>query len=238
MTRRKPHPSANGKSNGAAIATIDPPSALTITRAEANRMLKARAQERYHEARAHREEGIRNFESEFGRSDRIDAVLIKDLQNLQLRFAAIGARHQRHGYGSEPKVSKFTRQLGEIIGELSAHVATERALELFAPVEERDYLGVGGTLGRKGFDESLLVGFHILDETVPKNVTPTVDDDGDVCLHEEVEPYEEDPRLVVCTACGEEFATDQIGTLPAEQRLGNRVDGGASGESNDADEAR
>jgi len=68
-----------------------------------------------HQARAHRENGIRQFEAEFGRTDRIDASLLRDLQNLQLRFAAISARQTQFGSAGEPKVSRFTRLLGEMI---------------------------------------------------------------------------------------------------------------------------
>jgi paraquat-inducible protein B len=138
---------------GTAIATVEPPALPTISRSEANKLLKQRAQELYHDARSQREERIRQFEAEYGRADRIDHTLLRDLQQLQARFAAIAARQFKFGSETEPKVSKFTKQLGDIIGELSSHLATERALELFAPVEERDYVGMGGTIGRKGLDE-------------------------------------------------------------------------------------
>jgi hypothetical protein len=39
------------------------------------------------------------------------------------RRAPVQVRHE-----SEPKVSKFTKQLGDIIVELRSHLATERAL--------------------------------------------------------------------------------------------------------------
>ncbi len=195
-------------SNGTALATVEPPALPTISRSEANKLLKQRAQDIYHEARADREERIRQFEAEYGRADRIDHTLLRDLQHLQTRFAAIGARQFKYGAENEPKVSKFTKQLGDIIGELSSHLATERALELFAPVEERDYVGAGGTIGRKGLDESILAGYNIVDDPLgPKNVTPTpIDEDEDeVCLHDDVEPYEDDPSRGACAECGEEF---------------------------------
>jgi hypothetical protein len=149
---RKPSSDGSHKpgSNGTAIATVAPPALPTISRTDANKLLKQRAQELYHDARAQREERIRQFETEYGSADRIDHTLLRDLQQLQARFAAIGARQFKCGSETEPKVSKFTKQLGDIIGELSSHLATERALELFAPVEERDYVGMGGTIGRKG----------------------------------------------------------------------------------------
>ncbi len=195
-------------SNGTALATVEPPALPTISRSEANKLLKQRAQEIYHEARADREERIRQFEAEYGRADRIDHTLLRDLQHLQTRFAAIAARQFKYGADNEPKVSKFTKQLGDIIGELSSHLATERALELFAPVEERDYVGAGGTIGRKGLDESILAGYNVVDDPLgPKNVTPSpIDEDEDeVCLHDDVEPYEDDPSRGACAECGEEF---------------------------------
>jgi hypothetical protein len=195
-------------SNGGAIATIEAPALPAITRSEANRLLRQRAQDLFHEARAEREERVRQFESEFGRADRIDHTLLKDLQNLQVRFAAIAARQFKYGHDTEPKVSKFTKQLGELIGELSAHLATERALELFAPVQEQDYLGVGAIVGRKGLDESVLDGYTVVDDPIgPKNVTPASIDDTDdqVCLHDEVEPYDDDPAHGACAECGQEF---------------------------------
>ncbi len=196
------------RSNGNAIATIEAPALPTITRSEANRLLKQRAQELFHEARTQREERIRQFESEYGRADRIDHTLLKDLQHLQVRFAAIAARQFKYGHDTEPKVSKFTKQLGELIGELSSHLATERVLDLFAPVQERDYLGIGAIVGRKGLDESVLDCYSVVDDPLgPKNVTPTsIDDVNDqVCLHDEVEPYDDDPARAACAECGQEF---------------------------------
>lgn len=195
-------------SNGTALATIEPSPLPTISRSEANKLLKQRAQELYHEARSERDERIRQFETEYCRADRIDHTLLRDLQHLQARFAAIAARQFKYGAETEPKVSKFTKQLGDIIGELSSHLATEHALELFAPVSERDYVGAGGTIGRRGLDESILTGYNVVDDPLgPKNVTPTpVDEDNDeVCLHDDVEPYEDDPSRGACTECGEEF---------------------------------
>lgn len=206
-----PHTSPSRRTQpqkGTAIAPAAP-ALPTITRTDANRLLKERAQELFHEARAEREERIRQFEGEFGRADRIDTTLLRDLQNLQVRFAAIAARQHKYGANSEPTVSKYAKQLGDIIGTLSAHLATERALELFAPVEEREYLGFGGTIGRKGLDESILGGYAIVDDPQgPKNITPTVidEEESQVCLHENVEPIEDDPTQGVCAECGEEFS--------------------------------
>jgi hypothetical protein len=196
-------------SNGAALATVEPPALPTISRSEANnKLLKQCAQDLYHEARAERQERIRQFETEFGRADRIDHTLLRDLQHLQTRFAAIAARQFKYGGDNEPKVSKFTKQLGDIVGELSSHLATERALELFAPVEERDFVGAGGTIGRKGLDDSILAIYNVIDDPLgPKNVTPTpiYQDADEVCLHGDVERYEDDPSRGACAECGEEF---------------------------------
>ncbi len=218
---RKPSSNESHKSstNGTALATIEPPALPTISRSEANRMLKQRAQEIYHEARVQREDRIRQFEAEYGRADRIDHTLLRDLQHLQTRFAAIAARQFKHGTGNEPKVSKFTKQLGDIIGELSSHLATERALELFAPVEERDYVGMGGTIGRKGLDESVLAGYTVIDDPLgPKNVTPTPvdDEEEEICLHDEVEPYEDDPARAACVECGKEFDVAAAGSAESK----------------------
>lgn len=116
-------------SNGSTLATVEPP---PISRCEANKLLKQRAQELYHKARADRDERIRQFEAEYGRADRIDRTLLRDLQHLQTRFAAIGARQFKYGMDNEPKVSKFTK----LVGELSSHLATERAGAL-PPIQER-----------------------------------------------------------------------------------------------------
>ena len=85
------------KKPGTALATVSATSldVKTITRAQANEMLKARALERFHEDRDRRESNIREFEAEFGRSDRIDAALLNDLQKLQVRLAAVAARQTR-----------------------------------------------------------------------------------------------------------------------------------------------
>jgi len=90
---------------------------------------------------------------------------------------------------------------------VSAHLATERALELFAPVQQADYVGWNGSgVGAKGQDEALLAGYEIIDEPLgAQNATPTVDEDGAVCLHTEIEPYDDEPTRGACVDCGEEF---------------------------------
>jgi hypothetical protein len=199
------------KNGGVALATVAtaPPAALQITRAEANARIKARALELYHAARAQRDEHIRAFEAEYGRADRIDHTILADLQRIQARLAAIAARQQRaNASGGEPKVAKFVDQIGTMIGAVSAHLATERALELFAPIQQADYVGWnGGGVGPKGQDEELLAGYEIVDDPLgAQNAAPTVDDDGEVCLHTDVEPYEDEPTHGACLDCGEEFA--------------------------------
>ena len=179
----------------------------TITRAQANDLIKKRAVELYQNAKSEQQESIRQFESEFGRADRIDGSLLKELQHLQMRFAGIGARQQRAGYNQEPKVNKFVKALGEIIGEVTIHLATDRALELFGQIDERDYVGYSGAVGRKGYDETVLANYRIIDD--PKPVTDSaaiVDNDVEtVCLHAEIQPFEEDPLVGACSDCGKEF---------------------------------
>jgi len=202
--------SRKAKTNGStALATIaTAPSALQITRADANARIKTRALELYHEARTQRDERIRAFEAEYGRADRIDNSVLADLQRTQARLAAIAARQQRaNAIGGEPKVAKFVDQIGTMIGAVSAHLATERALELFAPVQQADYVGWNGSgVGPKGQDDGLLVGYEIVDDPLgAQNAAPTADEDGEVCLHTEIEPYEDEPTRGACLDCGEEF---------------------------------
>ena len=206
---RTSSPRRKRPSNTAARTTT--PSLPTLTRTQANQKLRERAAELYHLARNEREDRIAQFESEYGRTDRIDAPLLSDLQRLQVRFAAIAARQTRTGSTDEPKISRFTRALGEIVGDISAHIATERALELFAPISEREYIGIGGIVGSKGLDESVLAGFQIIDDPKgPQNVMPTKLDDQDVCLHAEIEPLADDPTRSECLECGQEFKSSSV----------------------------
>jgi hypothetical protein len=196
------------KSNGStALAMVATASALKITRSDANARIKARALELYHEARTQRDERIRAFEAEYGRADRIDNSVLADLQRIQARLAAIAARQQRaNATGGEPKVAKFVDQIGTMIGAVSAHLATERALELFASVQQADYVGWNGSgVGAKGQDDALLAGYEIVDEPLGAQHAPTPDEDGEVCLHAEIEPYEDEATRGACVDCGEEF---------------------------------
>lgn len=202
--------SRKAKTNGStALATVETNlPALQITRAEANTRIKARALELYHAARTEREERIIAFEAEYGRADRIDHTVLADLQRIQARLAAIAARQQRaNGIGGEPKVLKFVEQIGTMAGSLGAFLATERALELFAPIQQADYVGWNASgVGPKGQDDALLTGYEIIDDPLgPKNAAPTADEDGEVCLHTDVEPYEDEPTRGACLDCGEEF---------------------------------
>jgi len=197
----------NGSTALATVATALP--AVQITRADANARTKARALELYHAARTQRDERIRAFEAEYGRADRIDHSVLADLQRIQARLAAIAARQQRaNATGGEPKVAKFVDQIGTMIGAVSAHLATERALELFAPIQQADYVGWNGSgVGPKGQDEALLAGYEIVDDPLgAQSAAPTTDEeDGEVCLHTEIEPYEDEPTHGACVDCGEEF---------------------------------
>ncbi|MGP6190423.1 MAG: hypothetical protein ACLPSH_10165 [Vulcanimicrobiaceae bacterium] len=208
---RKPNVSDPAAADAA--LTLAPPVLPTITRAEANQLLKARAVELYHEAKARQQEGIARFEAEYGRADRIDASLLRELQHLQLRFAAIAARQQRHGYGQEPKVSRFVKSLGEILGDVTVHLATDQALELFASIEERDYVGYDGAVGRKGYDRSVLANYQVVEPVKATSTVAARDDDELVCLHDDVEPYEDDPAHGMCSQCGEEFELEADGAL-------------------------
>jgi len=180
----------------------------TITRGKSNQLLRARATELLQEAKSARQERIRAFEAEHGRTDRIDASLLQDMQRVQVRFAAIAARQQRHGQGQEPKANKLVDQLGEIVGRVTAFLATETALELFSPIDESEYLGYGGKIGSKGYDASVLEGYEVVDDpSGPAAPGPSALEDGEgVCLHENVEPYEDQPGLSVCTDCDAEFS--------------------------------
>ncbi len=88
-----------------------------------------------------------------------------------------------------------------------SHLATERALELFAPVQQADYVGWnGGAVGPKGHDDSVLAGYEIVDDPLgAKNAVPSADEDGAVCLHTEIEPYDDEPSRGACANCGEDF---------------------------------
>lgn len=199
----------NGSTATAEVATLAAlPAVRQITRSEANDILKTRALELYHQARTHREEQIRAFEGEYGRVDRIDHSILTDLQRIQARLAAVAARQQRTNAGSgEPKVSRHVEMIGQLVGSISGYLATERALELFAPIQQSDYVGWnGGALGPKGHDESVLTGYEIIDDPLgAKNVTPTPSEDGEVCLHVTITPYEDDPRVGACETCGQDF---------------------------------
>jgi len=60
---------------------------------------------------------------------------------------------------------------------VSAHLATERALELFAPVQQADYVGWNGSgVGPKGQDDTLLGGYEIVDDPPgAQNAAPTAE---------------------------------------------------------------
>ena len=202
--------SRKAKTNGStALATVvTAPPAFQITRAEANARIKARALELYHAARTQRDERIRAFEVEYGRADRIDHSVLADLQRIQARLAAIAARQQRaNATGGEPKVAQFVDQMGTMIpdnGAVIAHLAKERALELFTPIQQVDYVGWNGSgVGPKGQDDALLAGYEIVDAPLrAPNAAPTADENGEVCLHTEIEPYEEEPTRGACVECG------------------------------------
>jgi hypothetical protein len=191
--------------NHSSILTPTPPALRTITRREADVLLRQRAVERYHEARTQRESNIQAFEAQYGRCDRIDQGLLRELDNLMLRFSAIHARQQRATHG-EPKISKFVDQLAAMRGSLGAYIATVQALELFAPVEKREYIGWSGDeVGPKGEDHSVLAGYVVVDGAAYE-INAEEDDADGPCLHKVVEPYEDEPSRGVCANCDQEIA--------------------------------
>ena len=153
--------------------------------------MKASAVEKFHAAKRKQEASRAEFEAAFGRTDRIDDGLLRDLQALQMRFAAINARqHASSSHYGEPKVSRFVSQLGTMIGDISAHLATDRALQLFEPVRESDYIGYNGnTVGPRGLDEAALAEYEIVDDVrATANAEAEEIEDG---------PYEDDDEGAV-----------------------------------------
>jgi len=192
--------------NPSSTGTSAPPALRKITKKEATVLLRQRAIDRYHAAKTQRESNIQAFEAQYGRCDRIDHVLVRDLDNLMLRFSAIHARQQRTTHG-EPKISKYVDQLAAMRGSLSAYMATIQALELFAPVEKREYIGWSGDeVGPKGEDQSVLAGYMVVDDTAAVAIDAEEDDADELCLHKVVEPYEDEPSCGVCVNCDQEIA--------------------------------
>jgi hypothetical protein len=191
------------------------PALRTITRKEANLLLRQRAVERYHEARTQRESNIQAFEAQYGRCDRIDHGLLRELDNLMLRFSAIHARQQRATHG-EPKISKYVDQLAAMRGSLSAYIATLQALELFAPVEKREYIGWSSDeVGPKGEEQSVLAGYIVVDDAA-RAISAEEDDADGPCLHEVVEPYEDEPTRGLCVNCDQDIALRTRGGIAEE----------------------
>jgi hypothetical protein len=76
-------------------------------------------------------------------------------------FAAIAARQQRQPHTQESKVNRFVKALGENNGDVTVALATEKAMEFFTPIDESNYAGYGGSLGREGYDESVLAQYAV-----------------------------------------------------------------------------
>ncbi len=75
-------------------------------------------------------------------------------------------------------------------------------------MQQADYVGWNGSgVGPKGQDDELLAAYEIVDDPLgAQNAAPTTDEeDGEVCLHTEIEPYEDEPARGACIDCGEEF---------------------------------
>lgn len=92
-------------------------------------------------------------------------------------------------------------------GAVIAHLAKERALELFTPIRQVDYVGGNGSgVGPKGQDDALFVGYEIVDDPLgAQSAAPKADEDSEMCLHTEIEPYDDEPTRGACVDCGEEF---------------------------------
>ena len=76
-------------------------------------------------------------------------------------------------------------------------------MELFTPINERDYLGYNRKdLGEKGRDESVLAGYVIVDDE------PSSDESEleGPCVRHEIEPIEDEPGRGICVHCDQEFA--------------------------------
>lgn len=87
---------------------------------------------------------------------------------------------------------------------INAHLATELSLKLFAPISQAGWNG--GAIGPKGHDDSILSGYEIVDDARgAANAVPTIDEDGENCLHAEIEPYEDEATRDACIECGEKF---------------------------------
>ena len=62
-------------------------------------------------------------------------------------------------------------------GSISAYLATERALELFAPIQQADYVGWNDSgVGPKGQDDSVLAGYEIVDDRLGLTSGPLLPD--------------------------------------------------------------
>ncbi len=100
-------------------------------------------------------------------------------------------------------------------------------------MQQADYVGWNGSgVGPKGQDDALPAGYEVVEDPLgAQNAVPTTDEDGEVCLHTEIEPYEDEPTHGSCVDCGEEFGLR--GSLAnAEDAAEEDVDGaGVAAES-------
>ena len=90
-------------------------------------------------------------------------------------------------------------------------------------MQQADYVGWnGGGVGPKGQDDALLAGYEIVDDPLgAQNAAPTVDDDGAVCLHTDVEAYQTSRRAAHASNCGEEF---ELRVSPADRDAADAAD--------------
>ena len=198
------------RSNTAATPTVESTALALpqITRARANDILKARAVELYHQARSAQQHEQRAFEDQFGRADRIDAPLLAELQHLQMRFAAIAARQQRQPSGNEPKVNRFVKALGEITGTSRSHLPQTEPWNSSRPSTNTITSATAITAPSAAKATTSPCSHSIASLTIPnpsRQRTIRDDDPDEVCLHEAVEPDEDEPTRGTCADCGAEF---------------------------------
>ena len=202
-------------SNGTALATVEPPALPTISRSEANNLLKQRAQDLYHEARAEREDRIRQFETEYGRADRIDHTLLRDLQapadaiRSDRRASVQVRRRQPRAEGLEVhQAARRHHRRTQLASGDRARLGTLRTGR-GTRLQGRE---PAGTIGRKGLDDSILDQLQRdrRSRSGPKNVTPTpiyfkTRTKSASTATRVSSRYEDDPSRGACAECGEEF---------------------------------
>lgn len=149
---------------------------VKISKSEFKTLSLQRAQEKFIEAKRQQEREQQDFQSRNGPSSEIDETLLRDLQTMQLRFAAVNVR-QAMGDGNyyrEPSVDKFSKALGSMIGEITTHLAQKRVLALFKPIKEHDFITTAGYGATQRIEASpdvtseLLEQYDVIEDEQPK----------------------------------------------------------------------